>query len=336
MRGLAGRMVSAAAAFIDSLSSEQRADATAPFEAPDREVWTYLPGARPGLRIADMGDKQRALALDLLATSYSPRGLSDAHAVSRIEAVRRELAGAAAGGINPDIEQDYWVRVFGDPNGSGPWAWKVNGHHLAAHAVLLGDLVAGTPQFFGSEPAEVPTGPHAGFRGLPREEDLARELVLSLDEHQRAVAVASETAPRDISTRSDPVADPSRLGSGLAHDRMDRDQRGLLEALVRQYIDRAAVPVANRAWTDIIQAGLGAVAFTWSGGVVRGQGHYYAVHGPTFLAEYDNTQDSANHIHSVWRDLRHDWSRDLLVAHHRTGHPSANRREAADGHRAGR
>jgi hypothetical protein len=91
MRGLAGRMRSAAAAFIDSLSSEQRAVATAPFEAPDREVWTYLPGDRPGLRIAEMGDSQRALALDLLATSYSPRGLSDAHAVRRIEAVRRSL-----------------------------------------------------------------------------------------------------------------------------------------------------------------------------------------------------------------------------------------------------
>src|SRR3954447_1866446 len=329
MRGLADRMVTAAAGFIDSLSFEQRAVATAPFEAPDREVWTYLPGDRPGLRIAEMGDKQRALALELLATSYSPRGLSDAHVVRRIEAVRRELAGAADRGIDPYVEQDYWVRVFGDPHSSGPWAWKVNGHHLAAHAVLLGDLVSGTPQFFGSEPAEVPTGPHSGLRGLPREEDLARELVLSLDGQQLASALASETAPRDISTRSDPVADPSRLGSGLAHDRMDRDQRGLLEALIRQYIDRAAVPVADRAWTDIIQAGLGAVVFAWSGGVARGQGHYYAVHGPTFLAEYDNTQDNANHIHSVWRDLRHDWSRDLLAAHHRAGHPPADRPEAA-------
>ena len=76
--------------------------------------------------------------------------------------------------------------------------------------------------------------------------------------------------------------------------------------------------MADAAWEAAIDAGLDAVTFAWAGSLERGEGHYYAVRGPTFLLEYDNTQDDANHIHSVWRDLRRDWGGDLLAAHYAT------------------
>ena len=42
--------------------------------------------------------------------------------------------------------------------------------------------------------------------------------------------------------------------------------------------------------------------------------------GPDFLIEYDNTQNNANHIHSVWRDLTGDFGEDLLKEHYAATH----------------
>ena len=87
-------------------------------------------------------------------------------------------------------------------------------------------------------------------------------------------------------------------------------------SLLRQYIDQAAAAIANQAWTDITDAGLEQVSFAWAGPVQRGAGHYDTLSGPSLLIEYDNTQDQANHIHSVWRDLRRDFAGDLLAQHY--------------------
>ena len=56
--------------------------------------------------------------------------------------------------------------------------------------------------------------------------------------------------------------------------------------------------------------------FAWAGGLEPGQGHYYRILGPTFLMAYDNTQDQASNIHSVWRDLQNDFGEDLLRKHY--------------------
>jgi hypothetical protein len=127
------------------------------------------------------------------------------------------------------------------------------------------------------------------------------------------IAVA---APTDIASRWDPVAASPTHSRGVPYARLDRLQRELFVSLLRQYVDRAAPAVANRAWTDITDAGLAQVCFGWAGPVERRGGHYYALSGPTLLIEYDNTQDQANHIHSVWRDLRRDFAGDLLAQHY--------------------
>jgi hypothetical protein len=159
-------------------------------------------------------------------------------------------------------------------------------------------------------------GPHAGLRALPREEDLARELMLTLQEDQRQMAQIAVKAPADIASRWDPVAALPEQPRGIPYARLDRSQRELFMSLLRQYLDRAASAVANQAWTDITNAGLDQVYFGWAGPVEPGAGHYYALSGPILLIEYDNTQDQANHIHSVWRDLRRDFAGDLLAQHY--------------------
>jgi len=145
-------------------------------------------------------------------------------------------------------------------------------------------------------------------------------LLARLDRSQRAAAIVADVAPDDILTRHDPIADPAVIPAGVPWSRLAGSQHAALGRLIRLYFDRASAEVADAAWTAAVDAGLEAVEFSWAGPLELGEGHYYAVRGPTFLVEYDNTQDDANHIHSVWRDLRRDWGRDLLGEHYAHAH----------------
>jgi hypothetical protein len=314
----AGRMAAAALALIESLEPEQRPLLHVLFDSPDRTEFTYLPGPRPGLALADMTAEQQARAMELLSTGLSDRGLSDARAIMRLEEILAGLERSVGRpGWRRRNSEFYWFRVLGEPGGEQPWAWKVGGHHLAVHLTIVGEQVAGAPMFFGANPAVVPRGhPHAGLRTLPDDEDLGRALVTALRVHERETAVTGPLAPSDILTRHDPVADVSRIPPGLAYVDMDGEGRESLVRLVRHYLGRALPDVAETSWDAIHGGGLERVSFRWAGPVEPGHGHYYAVLGPTFLLEYDNTQNNANHIHTVWRDLRSDWGEDLLADHH--------------------
>jgi hypothetical protein len=331
---LAAEMRRAATDLIDALTEPQRALLLGTFAEPELTRWTYLPGHRPGVEVRNLSSEQRTLASALLRCSYGPRGAEDAERVVRTEALRRGLPidADATSILTCYADPEYYVRVLGDPRQTEePWLWRVTGHHLVAQAVVLDGSVSGTPQFFGTQPAQVLHGPYAGFRGLPHEEDFARQLVTLLGADQRRQAVLSARAPADIVTRDDPAVAPGKIPTaGLAHARMDTSQRQLFEALIRQYVDRAAPPVADRAWADLHQAGIENVTFSWAGGLTAGQGHYYAVSGPTLLLEYDNTQEHANHVHTVWRDLRHDWGGDVLTSHYQRQHRSPQRPGAED------
>jgi hypothetical protein len=301
--------------FLEALDADRHRHATVDFETDDRRAWTYLPGDRPGLMLGEMTTEQRHLALSILDDACSAAGAMTARAVIDLDLIRRRLSG------EPGADDDqYWVRVLGDPRAEGPWAWRVNGHHLAVHVTVVDGQVAATPQFFGAEPAVVPSGPHRGVRTLAGEEELARSLLARLDPPQRSAAIVADEAPDDILTRRDPVADPAVVPTGVPWSRLSRPHQDGLGRLIRLYLDRAPAPVADAAWAAAIGAGLDAISFAWAGPTERGFGHYYAVRGPTFLLEYDNTQDNANHIHSVWRDLRRDWGDDLLGQHYTDRH----------------
>ncbi|RIQ35912.1 DUF3500 domain-containing protein [Jiangella rhizosphaerae] len=314
-------MTRAATAFLAALDPGRLAQAAAPFDAPDRRTFTYLPRPRPGIALGELSGQQRSLALELLATGLSATGLADARAIMDLETVLGAVERAA--GV-PTWERRqpglYWFRVYGTP-GSATWGWRLGGHHLAVTVTVVDGRVTATPQFFGANPATVPGGfPGAGRRTLAAEQDLGRALVTSLPPAEKAAAITSPEAPRDILTRDDPVADAGRIAPGLAYGDMPPDARELLERLVRHYLGRVTTAAAAPAWAEIAAAGLEHVTFRWAGSVEPGHGHYYAVLGPTFLLEYDNTQHDANHVHSVWRDLRHDWGDDLLAAHHAAQH----------------
>jgi hypothetical protein len=200
--------------------------------------------------------------------------------------------------------------------------WRVGGHHVAISDTVDDDeVIASSPSFLGANPAVVPAGrPRAGERALTGEETLARELVLGLPPDARAAAIVDPTAPPEILTSNAARADASRVPGGLRYADMDGAGQARLEALIHYYLGRAADDVATADWERAVAADLPETTFAWAGSTEPAHGHYYAIRGPRLLVEYDNTQNGANHIHAVWRDLANDWGEDLLAAHYRASH----------------
>jgi ParB-like chromosome segregation protein Spo0J len=165
-------------------------------------------------------------------------------------------------------------------------------------------------------------GEKEGVRALKEEEDLARDLLASLDGEQKEIAVVSAEAPSDILTRNLPTARGSLEGQpdGLAGEDMSGAQRTLLKELIELYVRRLPDAIADDELAKVESVDPGAIRFAWSGSEDRGKGHYYRVMGTTFLAEYDCTQNDANHIHSVWRNLENDFGEDILRQHYSEAH----------------
>lgn len=316
----AASMQTAATRFLASLTPEQRQRATFPFASEERFRWNFIPTEnfpRNGLLIKDMTEPQRAAAYDVLKTGLSARGYQTYTAIIQLEKVLNEIEQGRAQARDPEL---YRFSVFGTPGDRGTWGWRVEGHHVSVHyTVVDGKVVASTPSFTGTNPAEVKEGPQKGTRILAQIEDTGRALVTALDAAQRSTAVLSETAPNDILTAAKVDITPLSP-TGLAHAAMTPPQRELLMKVLDAYAGLMADDIAADRMGKIRSAGLDKVSFAWAGPVERGQKHYYRVQGPTFLIEFDNTQGNGNHVHAVWRDFNGDWGRDVLREHLKAAH----------------
>ena len=315
--GPADTMASAARRFLDTLPADLKAKAQLPFDSDDRTVWNYVPIDRQGISLKMLDDRQRKAAIELLRTGLSESGYKKAEAIRALEDVLREME---RGRIVRDPEL-YYVTVFGDPKPGATWGWRYEGHHLSQHwTVVNGKAIAATPQFFGVNPAHIKEGKLAGSRPLAREEDLAFALLNALDEKQLAQALVDPSAPRDILTTNQREATPQD-DRGLPYREMTAAQRKQLIALIEEHAGAHVAPLAQERLARLRAAGLDAIRFAWMGARERSEaGHYYRIQGPTFLIEFDNTQNRANHIHQVWRDFKGDFGRDLLAEHYRASH----------------
>jgi len=308
-------MATSANAFIASLNAEQRTKALFRFEDEQRKDFFFVPRTRFGVPLKDLDENQRKLAMDFLRTGLGVAGYQKAATIISLEPVLFELEGAKR--IHPRDPELYYVSIFGAPSPKSPWGWRFEGHHLSVNVTVVGgELVASAPLFMGSNPAEVREGPRKGLRTLAGEEDEARTLIQSLDEKQKAVAIYQEKAPADILTMNNRKVDPLKP-EGLAAAAMTATQRKQLMKLIEVYLTRMPDEVATARRAKLNAGGLEKITFAWAGGINRGDYHYYRVQGPSFLIEYDDTQNNANHIHSVWRDFNGDFGADLLAEHYR-------------------
>lgn len=319
------QMQAIATAFLSSLSAEQKAKAVFPFADEERINWHFIPRERKGLAMKEMSPQSRLLAHALLNTGLSFRGAAKAVTIMSLEEVLYQIEGAADESKRAAVRErrdpeKYFISIFGEPVDKGAWGWRVEGHHLSLNFTLKeGRLVRTTPSFFGSNPGEVRQGPLTGLRVLGQEEDLGRELVKSFTDEQARKAVIAETAPKDILTAAERKVSPL-APDGLPDSEMTEAQQALLKKIIAEYLARIRPDVAGEEIESIKKAG-GPIHFAWAGSKERGQGHYYRVQGRTFLLEYDNTQNDANHVHSVWRSFDGDFGRDLLGEHLKAAHP---------------
>lgn len=327
-RSTKSAMVYATNNFLVSLTPEQREKAQLKFDPAtnDRSFWHYVPAEdllrtakkpRRGLTLIEMTAPQKHLAHAMLSTGLSQQGYSKAVTVMSLDDILRELEGDKTGRRNSD---KYMWLVFGEPSETGTWAFRVEGHHLSLHFTIVNGKVAAAPTFFGSNPAEVRQGPRAGLRTLGGEEDTGRALLEALTDAQKAEAIVDEKAYSDILTTATPKAALDVKKSGLSAAKMNAKQKALLAGIVEEYASNLPAELAAYRMKQLKDAGNN-LHFAWAGGPKKGDPHYYRVVAPTFLIEYDNTQNGANHVHSVWRDFKGDFGEDLLAAHYATsGH----------------
>jgi hypothetical protein len=307
--------VEAARSFLASLPAGLRATASFPLDSPERTSWYFVPRDRVGVPLLKLDDPQAELLGPLLATALSPEGLLEARGAMKHENILRRIEtdqGIDATRRDPGL---YYTSVFGTPGTAKPWGWRFEGHHLSLNVTQLpGQPPVVAPLFIGANPAKVPSGLEAGFRLLGAEEDLGRALITMLPEERRKQAMLSDTAFPEIVTGNDPKVRPLAL-EGLAAADMKPDEQRALRRIIELYTGRVNPASAKDLLARMDHAGFGKVRFGWAGGIEPGQKHYYRVHGPTLLIEYDNTQNDANHVHTVYRDLERDFGGDVLRQH---------------------
>jgi hypothetical protein len=349
-RQVAERMGTAVSNFLASLARDQRAKAVLDFADQDKRTsWFYTPVPRDGLPLAEMDRRQKRLAHKLVAAGLSRAGYITASTIVGLETTLDAIEGWqwADTGRDPGL---YYISVFlpsvaggpgtALPDPQQPWGWRFEGHHISLNYTIAGGrLVSPTPTFFGANPGEAPLSAASMLRPLAGVEDLARELAHTLDDAQRACAILSPVAPRDIvlansptvphTAQADdgvPTSDPESAvrytptPQGLAAEEMREAQREILMTLIGEYIHRMPDEVAEIEAAELNQHRLGGIHFAWAGSLERRQGHYYRIQGPRLLVEYDNTQNDANHIHSVWRDPANDFGAHLLAEHYARSH----------------
>jgi hypothetical protein len=306
-------MATAATNFLASLTPEQRQRATFAFDSGERMRWHFVPQfERNGLQIREMTEPQRKLAHELLKTGLSARGYTTYTQIMQLENILKAVEKGSGPTRDPE---GYRFSVFGTPAAKGTWGWRVEFHHVSLHFdVVNGTAISSTPSFAGANPAEVKDGPQKGQRTLGTLEDTARALVTALDESQRKTAIFTNVALNDIVTGNDLDIKPLSP-DGIKGSAMTAAQRDLLMKILDAYAGLMAPDIAADRMAKVKKAGIENIGFAWAGSIERGQKHYYRMQGPTFLIEFDNTQNDGNHVHSVWRDFNGDFGRDLLREH---------------------
>lgn len=310
------KMAASAQQFLASLKPEQLAKVKMKFDDPARLDWHNIPKAeRKGLQLRDMTADQRKQCYQLLAAGLSDVGYEKAMRVLSLENNLREGEKNQANGPLRDPER-YFLTVFGTPSDAGEWGWSFEGHHFSLNFVIRdGQVVSDTPSFWGANPATVktfiPGGPQVGTRTLALEEQLAFDLMDSLDESQKKQAIIAEKAPADYRAPGKPQPIKS-APEGLATADMTAAQKKILLSLLEAYCGNLASDLGAARLAEVKKSDLDRVYFAWSGATKPGIGHSYRVQGPTFVLELVNIQkdpdgNPANHIHSVWRNMKGDF-----------------------------
>lgn len=301
--------------FYNSISEGQATKALFEFKDEARTTWTYLPKPHKGITFHDMSDEQSASAIKLIKSCLSNEGSQKALAIMQLEAVLKIVEKRAEDDHHRDPKR-YYFSFYGNPNENQPWGWQIEGHHLSINYTSInGKIVTATPLFFGSNPARTATGVEV----LKTETDMGFSFLKNLTETQRKKAVTQDKSPYEIFTQSTAKAEIT-MNEGISFSELDKSQQRYLMEIISFYVRRHPTGFADEFMRKIEAAGLKKLHFVWMGGNHWGEGHYYRIYNDVLLIEYDCTQNDANHIHTVVRDLTNDFGEDALRQHYAKEH----------------
>ncbi len=309
----------AANAFLATLDKDQLVTVTLPYESEERLNWFFIPKERQGLWLKSMTDVQKSAAMNLLKATLSEQGQAKAIAIMQLEIILKELENIPNSDRRNPLK--YYFTIFGKPSADGFWGWRIEGHHLSLNFTSeKNKIVSATPLFMGNNPAIVPSGEQKGYQILKDEANFAFELLNSFDEAQLKKAIFSPIAPPDMITFNS-----RKFGmlpnDGIVYVDMTKEQQVQLMKLVSFYVKNYPLGFANEFMQKIEKAGLEKLHFIWMGEKqYGGKGHYYRIQNDVLLIEYDNTQNNANHVHTVVRDFTNDFGEDMLRRHYTAEH----------------
>jgi Protein of unknown function (DUF3500) len=306
------------AEFLNSLNRDQKSKAMFAFDDQSKTRWHYFPASmwpRAGIRLHELNDRQKNLLFTLLRSFLSQTGYDKTREIMGLE----EVLSALSGNSTMDDPENYYAAFYGNPETDSLWAWSFEGHHISLNFTVLNGKISIAPRFLGAHPATVTQGEHKGERPLGREEDLGFELINSLSAAQKQKALFRLQAFYDIVTSNSPEVKPLPT-EGIKMEDLNRTQQATLLSLIDEYLSTMPKELAKKRMENLKKEELDEIRFGWAGGTEPGEPHYYRIQGKTFLVEFDNTQDHANHIHSVWRDFDGDFGRDLIHEHYMHDH----------------
>ncbi|MGW9686708.1 DUF3500 domain-containing protein [Flagellimonas sp. 2504JD1-5] len=300
--------------FLNSLNPKQQQKALLAFTDDSRELWHFFPASmldKPGVSLAELNSSQKEFFHTMLQSHLSQSGYQKVKKIIALEEVLLELEGNS----NMRDAEKYYIAFYGDPKSNHVWGWSFEGHHLSLNFTTVGDQISLTPRFMGASPAKILSGERKGQRVLAQEEDLGLELINSLNSNQKNMAIFRKIALREIATFIESEVKPLET-IGINMDALNQKQQELLWKLIREYIFAMPNELAKKRMARVKQEQISNIFFGWAGATSAGKPHYYRIQGKSFLIEFDNVQNNANHIHSVWRDFDGDFGRDLIREHY--------------------
>ena len=306
--------------FVDKLDSSQREKLFFSFSDQERMNWHYTPIKKYGLTLLEMNKNQQVLAFNMIKSLLSEIGQITVDKIIELEKILDEWERIQGEKNNWNRDSGlYYFSIFGKPNNEGnPWGIRLNGHHVLVTINFSTNFISLLPSFFGANPAEIQHGNRKKERTLLNEEDIARKFIKSMNFHQSKKAILHENAPSDIITKNVIHVKKFHIEDGIKFTELFDSQKKLIEPLIKHYFRRFNDIFFSEYMKNI--SNLDKMRFVWAGSIVPKKPHYYSIYHPDFIIEYDNTQNGANHIHTVIRDIKNDWGENLLSLHHEKFH----------------
>ena len=322
--------------FINTLSFAEQKSAIYSFEDKKRVFWTNLPvgqAPRPGIRHGDLSDSSRLVFHRVLSETLSSQGYLKTTSIMQLDDILNVLYQKAFddGQIKKELltmtqnlkwdHGNYYISFFGMPTLNGNWSFSLGGHHISLSMTTDGKKISVSPYFIGTDPSEVKSGKYAGLRVLSKEEDYGFLLVHALTEAQKAKAILSQSIPKDIITNP---KSKQRIDTfdGISAGEFNEVQKAYLKFTIQEYVHNFEHEKAHEILEKMEKSGYKNMYFAWIGSLENDKPHYYMIHSPEFLIEYDNVgfQNDGNHIHAIFRETGNDFGEDILKQHYSESH----------------